>query len=451
MKLNWYSKIGDSINRTSKFEFLLLGIFISFFTPLFVSSIMLGFSVLLIILDYKNRSLLNQGFKENYALFIPLLLFFWMSLSFLWSIDSITSIKGIPRQLFLLIIPIFLLIKQKEVIKNKEKILNGYVLISVLFTVLFLIRSIIRYFYFGKVSVFFFHGDYNNDFGLVPKELNAVHVSVFIALAFLISIIKVKKTKKDIFYSLLLLLFLLLLSSTNILFTTFILCCIYYFFVSKSANRMRLRNIFLLFVLILGIFFYNKIGSFIEQEFKSYTQKGIGHNVINETPYFSNRVTLYEAWNKERFSQKDFFPAMAFRVYQTRIFYELLQENSIFWNGFGLNASQIKLIEKGQKYNVFIGNNKIEGYQKKNFHNQYLQTFAELGFLGLLLILLMIVFSLKKAIRDKNFIHISFTILMISLFLTESFLWRQRGVLFFILFYCLLNLTNHSNLENKTQ
>jgi len=58
-----------------------------------------------------------------------------------------------------------------------------------------------------------------------------------------------------------------------------------------------------------------------------------------------------------------------------------------------------------------------------------------------MLLVLMLSFNLKNAIKNKDFIHIAFAVLMISLFLTESFLWRQRGIVFFTLFYCLLNST----------
>jgi O-antigen ligase len=54
----------------------------------------------------------------------------------------------------------------------------------------------------------------------------------------------------------------------------------------------------------------------------------------------------------------------------------------------------------------------------------------------------MLILNIKKGVKDKNFIHISFAVLLISLFLTESFLWRQTGVLYFIVFYCLFNNEN---------
>jgi O-antigen ligase len=111
----------------------------------------------------------------------------------------------------------------------------------------------------------------------------------------------------------------------------------------------------------------------------------------------------------------------------------------MFWKGFGLNASLVKIEEKGKKYDVFLGDEKTEGYQMKNFHNQYIQNFAELGVIGFVLLILILGLNLKNALKSKDFIHIAFAILMISLFLTESFLWRQRGVVFFALFYCLFN------------
>jgi O-antigen ligase len=158
---------------------------------------------------------------------------------------------------------------------------------------------------------------------------------------------------------------------------------------------------------------------------------------------------MKEAWENDKFEQSDFFSGASFRVYQFRMFLEIMNEENVFFQGLGLNASYKMLEEKGLKYNVFQGNETTEGYQKKNFHNQYIQVFSELGFIGFVFLILILFVNLKNALKNKDFTHIVFAILMISLFLTESFLWRQRGVVFFTVFYCLFNTIHLSEKEKK--
>ena len=62
-----------------------------------------------------------------------------------------------------------------------------------------------------------------------------------------------------------------------------------------------------------------------------------------------------------------------------------------------------------------------------------------LGLFVLLLLLTMLLVNIKKAIKTKDFVLISFEVLMISLFLTKSFLSGQRGIVFFTALYCLFN------------
>jgi len=202
---------------------------------------------------------------------------------------------------------------------------------------------------------------------------------------------------------------------------------------------MRLRNMLVFLVLLVTLLFAGKIKERFQAEFQSNTEKSLSSTVIDKDLVGVNVLSVYEAWTNEKFTPNDFFPGTAFRVYQARMFFELFQEESVFWKGYGLNASFKKLEEKAIKYDVFRGNETQEGYQTKNFHNQYIQNFAELGFFGFLILVIMLLFTLKKTIQNKDFIQIAFAVLMISLFLTESFLWRQRGVMFFTLLYCLFN------------
>ena len=359
-----------------------------------------------------------------------------MVASCLWSIDKNESFKALSKELPLLLIPLFFIIKKSFSTAQKKIIIEFYSYSMALLTLYFLVRAVIRYFISHDSRVFFYHGEDYVDYGLVPKLLNAIHVSVFVAVAFFYFFSKEVKSISDKILSLILFCFLLLLSSKNIVITVVLLVLIYIFFFSKSGYRMRLRNIIVLGLIVAIGLSIGKIKQRFEVEFSSNTKRSLSADVVNGIPQGVHYVSINEAWTNKTFTQNDYFPGTAFRVYQLRIFKEFLSENNIFFTGFGLNASYPMIYNKAIFYNLYMGN---DGYHNKNFHNQYIQIFAELGVFGFVIIIIMLFYNVKNAIKSKDFVFFAFAFLMISLFLTESFLWRQRGVVFFTAFYCLFN------------
>ncbi|MGV9002530.1 O-antigen ligase family protein [Flavobacterium sp.] len=362
-----------------------------------------------------------------------------MSFSYFWSIDQKATLSAIPKEIALLLFPIAFMFNKRFSLDQIEKIKKIYGYSMIALTVIFLVRAIVRYLILKDTRVFFYHGENDLDYGLVPKLLNAIHVSVFVAMGFFYFISKEIKSNSDYFASALLFGFILLLSSKNIILVVIVLSLLYFFYFSKSSHKLRLRNLIVFGILIVVVFSFGRIKNRFLSEFQANTSKSLSTNVIEGVPDGVHYVSIKEAWSNEIFTPNDYFPGTAFRVYQFRIFTELFSENNVFFTGFGLNASYPKIEEKASQYNLYQGNGGNNGYQNKNFHNQYIQNFAELGIFGVLVLALMLIANLKNALKTKDFVHFAFAILMISLFLTETFLWRQRGVVFFTLFYCLLN------------
>jgi O-antigen ligase len=436
---NVWKDIKQENQNNFAFVFILL-LLLSLPLKLAVTNTTLAFFGMIVFWNYKKLK-----FAVSFSLLLPIVLFVLMMCSFLWTIDIERTTKAAPKEVFLLIIPLLFAVIPRFSKTQINKISKYYAYSFVIFALYFIFRAIIRFFILNDIAVFFYHQDKDLDLGLIPKELNAIHFSVFSILAYVHFLTNELKNIWQKLAMVILLLFILLLSSINIILVAIFITLVYIFYYAKSANRMRLRNL-IIFTLIIGsVVFFGKIKNRFEAEFQSHTNKSISHNVIEGVPNGVHYVSIYEAWNNEIFSPNDYFPGTAFRVYQARLFFEFLNDEPIFWKGFGLNASYKKLEEKGEKYNVYKGTGNEEGYQNKNFHNQYFQNFAELGIFGLLILLTMLFLLLKKAIHNKNFIHFTFSILMISVFLTESFLWRQRGVVFFVLFYCLFMTENHKN------
>lgn len=429
----WQEILQDQKLNKSFLPFLFL--LISLPTLLVINSISTAIFIFSVLFFNRINKITFQS-----AFIFPILLFIWMACSYFWSIDKAATTPAIFKEITLFFIPVSFLI-MKPFNKNQVyKLIKYYSYAMVFYTSFFLLRALIRYIITADQRVFFYHGDYNDDYGLVPKLLNAIHVSVYMAVAFFYFLNKEIKNKIDIICASILFGFIFLLSSKNIIIVFLFLIGLQFFYFSKSSNKMRLRNLIIFITIIVSVFSFSKIKNRFLVEFQSNTKNSVSHNVYNEADEGVNYVSIYEAWNNEKFSPGDYFPGTAFRVYQFRMFVEIFSEEPLFWKGLGLNASQEKLKEKEIKYNLY------PGYGSFNFHNQYVQNFAELGIIGFLILIAILIINIKTAMKHKNFIHISFAVLMISLFLTESFLWRQKGVLFFISIYCLFHIREDKNI-----
>ena len=169
--------IKSQTNNNVLFLFSLL-LLVTIPLPFAVNNVVLAVFLLISILKFKKE---NVSF--NLFLIAPILLFFWMALSYFWSIDQETTLKAIPKEITLLLIPIAFAVNKKFTSIQTEKIKQYYSYSMVILAFFFMLRATIRYFINQDSRAFFYHGEDYVDYGLVPKLLNAIHVSVFAAVA----------------------------------------------------------------------------------------------------------------------------------------------------------------------------------------------------------------------------------------------------------------------------
>lgn len=371
----------------------------------------------MILLAPKKRARLSL------VLALPVALYLLMAASILWSADPPATIKALSKELPLLLFPLcFLVVRKDREVTHTALKLYSYGMAG--YSIYYIVRAIFKFTATQDKNVFFYHE-------LVTKEVNAIYISAMASVAFF-WFLSLARKKWEVYIAMtLLMLFIILLSSKNIIVTDVIIAVLFYGVYSSLNRKVKIIAIAAVFTLTAAVVFFSKIGDRITAELnppaKERSMEGINH------------VTMREAYTLPRFLPNDYFNGTAFRVYQLRIFKEMLQEDQVALRGYGLNASLVRIQEKGVEYNVYQGRNKEEGYHMLNFHNQYIELFADLGVFGFIIFILMQVLNLKNSMRGKDFVHIAFAVLMISLFLTESFLWRQRGVVFFTLLYCLFN------------
>ena len=382
------------------------------------NSISIIFFVLLSVLAVRRQ---DVSFRS--VLLWPVLLFLLMVVSVLWSVNCTASIKALGKEASLIFIPLAFFLNRRLGRRGVDDILKNYSIGMCLFGLYCIIRAIVRYTATGNANVLFYHE-------LAGVGLNAIYLSVLFSLALFEFLSRTHKTIMGNVSMLFLLIMVFMLSSKNIIFIDVVLIISYYLFFSGMAKKARITAIATFSILAAILGYYGKI----YQRFVHETETG-----ATVTSMGIHNVTINEAWSNNQFSSNDYFNGTAFRTYQIRIFTEMLQEDPILFTGYGLNNSGIKIEAKGNEHNLYHGNDENVGYNKLNFHNQYVEAFADLGIFGVLIIFIMAIINLVNGIKQKYFVHIAFAILMISLFLTETFLWRQRGVVFFTVFYCLFN------------
>ena len=421
LKSAWL-KISNLTNHHSVFICLLAAILIAIPLKYIFGSIT---SILFVAVAFSYISKTKITFSK--FLILPIAFFIIMLLSLTWTSDFKLTSSALQKEVSFLFIPLAFLFMPKLTKEDFRKAFRIFSFAMVIFALYYFTNAVIRFLETGKKSVFFYHE-------LVTLDLNAIYVSVFASFALFYFITTECKLLIEKIALVLLIILVFLLSSKSIITIDFLLVICYYSFFAKIPNGVKSTTIIAVSsFLLFSILFVKEV----KQRFLLEYQTAFLDNTINSSIGNADakvyNVSLKQAWNNSTFQPNHFFPGTALRIYQIRIFKEMLQEKNIFFTGFGLDATQQKIKEKANEHNLYLG------YGEFNFHNQYIQTFAELGFFGFLILVGMLYFNLKNGWVQKDFLHIVFAITMIILFLSESFFCRQRGVIFFITIYCMLN------------
>jgi len=419
---NRFLKISNLERNNEVFVFLIAFILLAIPLKYIVGSISIILFILVAFVNFRRK---NLSFSKS--LLVPVAFYLLMGLSLFWTRDFKLSMAGLQKELIFLLVPIAFAVMPKLTVPQRYKIVRLFSYGMVLFCVFYLAKAVFKFISTREISVFFYHE-------LVTLDVNAIYVSVFTSFALFYFIDRKNKDNLTRIIIGFLTIMVFLLSSKSIIFIDFILIICYYSFFSDVPKSVRFLTVtavggFLFF----SLFFVDEVRDRFLLEYETaFVDNTVNAKIGNENEIVYN-VSLQQAWNDNQFKDNQFFPGTALRVYQFRIFTELMREESVVLTGFGLEASQDQIQKKATQYNLY------DGYGDFNFHNQYVQTFAELGFFGFLLLISMLFITIKKACQHKDFLQITFGITMIVLFLTESFFCRQRGITFFVILYCLFN------------
>jgi len=412
------SKIETVINHQDFFSYLI---------ALILCTSLIGFApsslALIVFVFFALRfAIINKvKLKLEVMLILPIVLYLFFCASYFWSVDQQLTLKGMGRLVVFLIAPLTFSFIPKFTNRSFQIIFNCFSISNVLLGVFFIIVAAFNYSKIGRLNVFTYHS-------LVEIiDLNAIYVSLFFSVSYFFLLSKNNKTRLDLIGLIFLGLMILLLSS-KIIIITFVMCNIIYVVFYKGIHFLKSKKAIAITLLALSV---ATVAS----------KKVIERFLVEKTTNFD------EVLHREKFNRVYPWTGTSIRLLQLRNLKDQIEEDDIFWKGFGLFASRENLKKRHLAFNTYYG------YHDYNYHNMYAQIFSELGIFGLIFFLSILILGLLKSIKVKHFLYFAFYLLMGMAFFTESLLWVQRGLFLFVIIHCILNRTvffklNKSNTFN---
>lgn len=146
----------------------------------------------------------------------------------------------------------------------------------------------------------------------------------------------------------------------------------------------------------------------------------------------------------QSFDPGDYFDEVELRLVLWKFTVEILHESHSWLLGVSPGDARYRINGKVRSERMYVGipGTQDHGYLNYNVHNQYLETLLRSGLAGLTLLLLLLGLLEKEAIYRKDEILFFLVLSFAIVFLTESVLERQFGIVPFLYFICLL-VTGH--------
>lgn len=316
----------------------------------------------------------------------------------------------LERQLAIIIFPILIPLCIQCSKKNIQFILSVFAISCSITIGILQFHAISKLLQFELPLKYLFTSSFFNLNFTKPIGIHPTYLSLYISLAifFLIDRIQSEKTLMKIAIAILLFVLFIglffLASRTSIIATAIILLIVFPFYHIRNKGRYFV----ICTTIIIGLVSIASQSTYIKSRF---------------TAEFSQDLTQSQL----RYVTKD--PDS--RIMRWACAWELIKQRPIFGYGTG---DEIGLLKKQYlKYNMMLS------YKEEfNTHNQFISTLLKNGLVGLIAFICMLVYFFRIAIRSKNFLYLSFLLIISIGFITENIVDANKGIFFFALFNTIL-------------
>jgi O-antigen ligase len=298
--------------------------------------------------------------------------------------------------LLLKYIPLILIPSSLLFVNYEKKVLDGFIYSVVCCCII----SIVDVFIKSKGYIFYYH----NPTELLDIQANYLGIFVCFALSIMYSEIleaNVAKLKHYILFPILFFSLAFLFNRTAIIVTIVISFSFAVLYLNKTRNIKFLIG-FLFFFLTATTWVIRR--PIMQSKFKELVQI----DVQNTTVYDNGISSRLLSWNCS---------------------IDAIKNIGFYGNGV---AGTKEILN--DCYRTMVGDEAVQIHEEYNAHNQFLQIFLENGYLGLVVFIFIFGCILYGSIKNKDYLLFSYFLIMLIFGMTESFMVRQWGLIFFTFF-----------------
>lgn len=369
--------------------FISVAFFITFFTGEFnnFKEAVLGTKVGLFIAAYFGITLLSMLYTED----IPM------------------GWKGIEIKFSMIAFPVFLpVIFYNKASINHKLILKVLTITALSYAALSFSRAIYLYLTLGETinfrSVYLGFRMFQEGPFVHPTYVSMYYVVLILILGK--SIVDEPRTKRTLLLLSKVFFFLIFIffssSKAGILLSVVAIFSLLCYFAVKKKKVLQAILIFIVFVVVGGV-------------------------GVNNSSLKTRFTTAYDEMTRDNSNPAAYLQSTGTRIWVWKSTIELIEENPIL--GVGVGDIRTDLTNKYKEVGI-----KDEAILILDSHQQYLQTTAEVGFVGLLSLLLIFVSMFYYSKKFQHFLLFSFTLTYFLFGFTESMFETQGGIVFFTFF-----------------
>jgi O-antigen ligase len=405
-------KKSEMLHRLESGALLLIAFLLPFeFNNLALTSICI---VAFIIIRMAGAVSLWEGIKANIRIILGLsALYFMYLIGITYTGNMELGLFSLQVKLSMILFPVFL-ISRKTSQDERNRILLSFILGCLLSALLCLLSSCYDWysandphFFYERFSIFLHPGYFAMYLNFAVLAL-LLSVSGYFSLPFMNRITSILLA---LFFSVII---ILLSSKSGVIFLCLIGLLYMPYEILRGKNRRVGFIVFLAAMLLLAsaLIFLPGVNSRFASTWKSVTAK----NLDKTSPESNNiRMLIWQAGSR------------------------IIKEHFLF--GVGTGDARQELYAEYQKEGItgaYLKDKDSSNVNILNAHNQFLQTFIAIGFVGFILLLTVFFIACRDSFRNGNPLLFALILLCAISFLTESMLERQAGVIFYAFFNALL-------------